>query len=131
MFRSHITLILIVILTACSSEDTSKNLEGRWLAKWKTVPESFQGVKNIESYEMNGVFDFQGDSLTIQAYGFPGCIFGIDTISHTQGWIISNDSLHLINPDQVRGISYRITEMNTGELKLQLMEDIFISLQKE
>ena len=79
---------------------------------------------------MNGNFIFIGDSLTVIANGYPGCIFGIDTIQHTQRWELKNDSLHLISENNFRGISYKVESIDAGAIELKLMDDIFITLNR-
>ncbi|MFY0688123.1 MAG: hypothetical protein JXQ90_13210 [Cyclobacteriaceae bacterium] len=122
--------LLLVGLMALTTFCSSPEIDGNWNAKWTTLPESFQGIPDIESFEMNGNFIFNGDSITITAMGFPGCVFGIDTISHTQGWRISGDTLYLINREGQPGISYVIKEQQSNLIKLQLMDDIFVDLTK-
>lgn len=103
---------------------------GTWTAKWKTPPESFQGMDVFTSFEMDGSFVFTKDSVTVTAAGFPGCVFGVDTISHTQGWSLSNDTLNLISEQGLLGISYKVNGLSEEVIELQLLEDIFISLEK-
>lgn len=122
--------LIIVFTYGCGQSDENPNLEGRWEAQWKTLPESFQGIGDITSFEMDGAFIFQGDSLTVIANGFPGCVFGIDTIQHTQLWKVSNDSLHLINENNVQGISYKLESVNDNRVEMKLMEDIFLTLER-
>ena len=103
---------------------------GKWQAKWETNPASFPEVDDVKSYTMNGEITFYPDSVEINAFGFPGCIFSSDTLSHSLKWVISNDTLSFLNEDDIYGMSYTIKEMNESEVSLQLMEDIFLTLKK-
>ena len=82
------------------------------------------------AFEMNGSFDFAGDSLTITANGFDGCIFQADTLVHTQGWYVSNDTLFLVNEPGSLGMNYQVVSQDASGIKLQLLKDIFVTLSK-
>ena len=109
-----------------------KTFLGEWSAKWKTSPESFAGIDSFTSFEMDGTFIFSKDSVTVIAMGFPGCVFGVDTLSHTQEWSLSSgrDTLNLISEGGLIGISYKVNGLSDQYVELQLLEDIFISLEK-
>ena len=127
--------VLLIILSACGGSTEEKKMErpaefvGEWSAKWETPADSYPELADTEFF-MNGKFTFSSDSLTIENKGFPGCIFNIDTISHTQSWYVSNDTLFLYNDPEVLGMSYVIKERTQTKMELQLMDDIFVSLTK-
>ena len=129
--------ILFVALMACTSnnsEDESNRPNewfGEWKAEWETPPESpsYAGIEDMEFY-MDGMFVFTEDSLTVQNNGYPGCIFAVDTLKHTQLWSISNDTLLTFNDPQTPGMTYKITRLSDNSIKLQLMEDIFVTLTR-
>ena len=127
-----ISILAVFILWSCSekSSDVGSTLLGKWQAKWETNPASFPEVNDVKSYTMNGEIIFYPDSVEINAFGFPGCIFSSDTLSHSLKWVISNDTLSFLNEDDIYGMSYKIKEMNESEVTLQLMEDIFLTLKK-
>jgi hypothetical protein len=110
--------------------------QGMWEAQWRTLPESFQGVDGITSFEMNGTFYFTQDSVTVTAMGFPGCVFGVDTLTHTQLWSLNSkpndghDTLSLFTEPGISGISYQVIGKSEQRIELQLLEDIFVSLEK-
>ncbi len=121
-------LIALVMIMGCSSEPS---LVGEWQAKWETFPESYPEVTDVESFTMDGKWTLtENGEITVAAYGFEGCIFGEDTIVHTQKWKLSNDTLSLINDDQIHGMTYKIVTREEGKVKLQLMQDIFVHLEK-
>lgn len=126
---------IILILSACggTNEKAAYNrpdqMVGVWSAKWETPAESYPDLTDTEFY-MNGEFTFTSDSLKIENNGFPGCIFNVDTIAHTQSWYISNDTLFLFNEPEVLGMSYVIKRQSESKIELQLMEDIFVTLSK-
>lgn len=127
--------ILFIVVIACggSKEEKAYNrpdeLVGVWSAVWETPAESYPDLTDTEFF-MNGEFTFTSDSLTIENNGYPGCIFNVDTISHTQSWYVSNDTLFLYNDPEVIGMSYVIKNKTKQKIELQLMDDIFVTLSK-
>lgn len=124
---------LLLALACSSGEEKSENRpsewHGSWSAEWETPPEAYPGVEDMEFY-MDGQFLFTKDSLTKTVFGYPGCIFAIDTLSHTQSWYVSNDTLFLINDKESPGMTYRIASKEENRIRLQLLEDIFVTLTK-
>jgi hypothetical protein len=126
---------LLIIMTACGSSKENKasqrpaEMIGTWSAKWETPPESYPEMVDTE-FSMNGEFTFSKDSLKIENNGYPGCIFNVDTIAHTQSWYVANDTLFLYNEPEVLGMSYLIKSMSQNTIELQLMDDIFVTLSK-
>ncbi|MEM9341129.1 MAG: hypothetical protein AAGA66_20520, partial [Bacteroidota bacterium] len=126
-------LLIACTLFACTSTTSEKprpsEWHGNWKARWETLPESYPGIENMEFY-MNGNFTFTSDSLTVKADGFDGCIFNTDTLIHTQSWYVSNDTLFLLNDPELVGMTYKVKSKATDKIELQLMEDIFVTLEK-
>lgn len=127
-------ILLPIFLFSCSSSTEEKparpeDWRGQWAAKWETPPESYPGVDDMD-FTMNGNFLFTKDSLTVTAMGYPSCIFNVDTLSHTQTWYVSNDSLFLVNEPGSIGMTYKVLSKTSDKIQLQLMQDIFITLQK-
>ena len=129
----HLASALIAVLAfACTSTPERPRPEewhGSWKARWETLPESYPGIEDMEFY-MNGNFIFTSDSLTVKADGFEGCIFNADTLIHTQSWYVSNDTLFLLNDPELVGMTYRVKSKTDRKIELQLMEDIFVTLDK-
>ena len=132
----HIGILYIVFLffgcSSSSSNETNNNLngwQGKWNARWETSPEDYQGVQNMKFY-MDGEFVFDKKNLSITAYGFPGCIFNTDTLSNTQGWYTSKDTLYLVNSQDSWGINYSIKHQSNNKIRLQMMADIFVTLTR-
>ena len=127
--------ILVVLLASCStaSRNNERPIEwiGEWKAEWHTPPESpsYQGIVDMEFY-MDGAFIFTEDSLTVQNNGYPGCIFAIDTLVHTQLWSISSDTLLTYNDSNNTGMTYQIKSVDKDQIQLQLMDDIFVKLSR-
>ena len=129
--------LLVLIAIACSPGNTESESNrpsewiGEWKAEWETPPESpsYAGIEDMEFY-MDGKFVFTKDSLMVQNNGYPGCIFAVDTLKHTQLWSISNDTLLTFNNPKTPGMSYKITRLGEDRIHLQLMEDIFVTLSK-
>lgn len=128
-------LILSVLVYACTSSTNEKVYErpnewiGSWKAEWETPPEAYPEMVDMEFY-MDGSFIFTSDSLKVTANGYPDCIFNVDTLSHTQSWSVSGDTLYLINDPESPGMTYRVAYKEENRIKLQLMEDIFVTLTK-
>ncbi|MCP4460765.1 MAG: hypothetical protein GY816_22500 [Cytophagales bacterium] len=124
-----VALIILVILVGCTTlEDDA--FQGKWKAKWTTDPAGYGELTNELKFEMDGSFNFDEDELTIAAYGYDGCIFYSDTLMHSQFWKASGDTLELQNSPEEPGIQYKILSQTNNEIKLQLVEDIFITLTK-
>lgn len=119
----------IVLFWSCSSGSEDETVIGNWDAKWTTLPESFPGVEGVD-FEMDGSVKFTRDSITISAYGYPGCIFSEDTLIHTLKWQISQDSLKLVNADNIHGMTYIIKELSESNMELVMMDDIYLSLTR-
>ncbi|MEQ8470338.1 MAG: hypothetical protein RIC35_04095 [Marinoscillum sp.] len=127
----NLILPLIVFLAACSSSsEIPEGWEGSWTATWVTDPASFEGIEGITDYTMPGKVIFDADEVNIKAFGFEGCVFSKDTLDHSLKWKVSNDSLILINDEETPGMVYLIKEKTSDKIKLQLMDDIFLNLEK-
>lgn len=131
--RNTFLLILFLLVfqhcTPAPERPRPADWQGNWTAKWETLPESYPGIENME-FTMDGSFTFTADSLTIQANGFDGCIFNVDTLTHTQSWYVLNDTLYLMNDPSLQGMTYRVKSKSESKIELQLMEDIFVTLIK-
>lgn len=126
-------LLFILWLSACGTTDKEKAtglLDGQWTAQWDTDPASFPEVADASIYTMNGHFEFNGDQVTVTAYGFPGCIFSTDTLSHTLSWKLSGDTLSLVNEGDIYGMTYQVLSQKDNLVRLQLMEDITVTLTR-
>lgn len=125
---------VFVLFAAFSCTQSSKEDEsawnGKWNATWETDPASFEGIEGITDFTMPGEFIFDGSKVNIKAYGFEGCVFSKDTLDHVLGWKVSGDSLILINDEDTPGMVYTIKENTDEKIRLQLMEDIFLTLEK-
>ncbi len=117
-------IVLIFAMASCSSN------KEEYGAIWETDPASFAGVTDVSDYTMDGKFIFDGDEVTIQAYGFEGCVFSKDTLNHTLKWKISNDSLITFNDEETPGMVYTIMDTTDNIIHLQLMDDIFVTLER-
>jgi hypothetical protein len=125
-------LILLVCIGACGSPSEKEAWQGTWNAKWETDRNApgYESIPAAYSFEMNGTFSFEGDNVTIAAYGFPKCIFQSDTSIHTQSWVRKGDTLELQNQPGEIGLVYQILEQSSDKIRLQLVDDIFITLTK-
>ncbi|MEM9324341.1 MAG: hypothetical protein AAGA85_01740 [Bacteroidota bacterium] len=119
-----------LLLLACSG-DSEKDAAflGNWEAQWRTLPESFPGMEDMD-FTMSGKVKFSSDSVSITAYGYEGCIFSEDTLVHSLDWKVADDTLHLLNEADVYGMSYKVVSKSDQQIELQLMDDIFLTLTK-
>lgn len=133
------TLLILVVLGTfgCTSDKASENKSnmsnvviGDWDVQWITSPDKGMNTDSI-NLTMNGKMLIKNDNqITIEAYGYKGCIFGTDTLIHTLNWEVKGDTLNLKNPNDVFGIPYIIKESSDKKIKLQLLEDVFLFLTK-
>lgn len=126
-------LVLVIMFWGCSGGSSSEKaveMDGDWAATWETDSASYAGISGITDYTMSGRFIFKGDRLNIKAFGFEGCVFNRDTLDHELNWKITGDSLILINEEDVPGMIYQIKSQTDKEIKLQLMEDISLTLTR-
>jgi hypothetical protein len=126
-------LSLILILLGCATESNERpsSWYGKWDTTWETAPESAEGFDIFTDFETDGAITFRENDVTVTINGFTGCIFGPDTLTHTQQWKVTHDSMlrFYTEPDTI-GISYTILSMDEQTIKLQLLEDIFLTLHK-
>lgn len=128
-----IFILLVTLLASCNTKDQENPreiLNGAWVAQWDTDPASFPEVSDASIYTMNGNFEFDGGKVTVTAFGFPGCIFSTDTLSHTLNWKLSNDTLSLVNEGDIYGMTYRVLDLTYDQVRLQLMDDITVTLSR-
>lgn len=124
-------LIALLLFWSCSSgTDEAASWQGQWKATWETDPASFAGIEGITHFTMDGNVTFEADKVNIKAFGFEGCAFGVDTLDHSLFWKVRNDSLILTNDEATPGMDYLIKEKTDKKIKLQLLEDIFLTLEK-
>ncbi len=127
----RIPFLFLMFAFACQTADsTMEAWQGEWQAKWKTDPAGYGELAAQMSFEMNGKFTFDGEQATIAAYGYEGCIFNMDTLEHTLIWVVRSDTLELQNEPGEPGIQYKVLEQSENEIRLQLVDDIFITLTK-
>lgn len=131
MRKSLLLIVFAVLLMKCGSESERPTAWiGTWEATWKTDPTSFEGIEGITDFEMPGIITFDDQMVRIQAYGFPGCAFSVDTLDHSLTWKVRNDSLFLINDSDSPGMIYQIKMTSSKKIELQLMDDIFLMLER-
>ena len=137
-------VILLACLTACenaskqsqSKEETAfderpASWYGDWKTTWKTTPEDDESLSVFTDYETNGMISFRENDVTVTINGFPGCIFGPDTLSHTQQWKVNgNEQLQFFTAPDTIGITYAILSLSDQKIELRLLEDIFLTLEK-
>ncbi|MFT6881597.1 MAG: hypothetical protein ACI83W_000820 [Marinoscillum sp.] len=129
--KNLILILLLALIYSCTGvSEKPSEWEGEWKALWETDPASFEGIEGITDFTMPGKITFLNDSVTIKAFGFEGCVFSKDTLDHSLMWKVSNDSLILINDESTPGMVYQIVEKGESKVRLQLMEDIFLTLTK-
>jgi len=128
----RLTFILLVLVGACTTPTEKEAWQGAWIAKWETDRKApgYEIIPADYAFEMNGRFDFAEAKVTISAYGFPKCIFQTDTTVFTQSWVLRGDTLELQNQPGEFGLQYKVLEQTADTIRLQLVDDIFITLTK-
>lgn len=121
--------ILTFILVACSDEKPS--MIGEWNATWIADPSGYPDSLDADKYRMKGVWTFNEDqTMSILAYGCKECIFGEDTLQNSQKWEIKGDTIVLINDQNIEGLLCKIVEQEQDFIRLQLLSDMFVTLEK-
>lgn len=124
-------IITMAVFTSCA-ESPHSYVHGEWKARWETDPGSYPDSLTVASYSMDGKWIFNDDqTMSIAAYGFDGCIFGEDTLYHTQNWEVKNDTIFMMTDQKVASLTCKIVEKTDNAIKLQLLPDIFVQLTKE
>lgn len=132
--RNFLVFAIILFFVACSGSNEGAeevDFQGQWSARWQADSTSFGEMPPGTSYEMRGFFVFHEDSLEVTTYGYEGCIFGQDTLSHKQRWLVQGDSLNLLSDYDETGMSYSIKRATTSRIELQLLDDIAVTLTRE
>lgn len=121
-----------MITGACSTPKEKDAWQGEWTATWQTDRSApgYEAIPADYAFEMNGRFEFDTDKVTISAYGFPKCVFQSDTTVFTQTWMLRGDTLELQNQPGEYGLQYKVLEQSASRIRLQLVDDIFITLTK-
>ena len=123
--------VLLIALVGCAKcPEEKKSWTGEWDAKWTTNPAAYGNLGADMKFEMNGKFNFECKEMTLSAFGYENCIFGVDTLEHTQLWRVSGDTLMLENEDGDPGMHYRILSTSENEIRLLLVDDIYVTLTK-
>lgn len=129
--------IILLLFTGCGSDKKEEKettitkedvLLGKWDAQWiKTDPEEgFTG----RQLKMNGRMEFTKNRVNITVYGFDGCIFFSDTVVSKLKWKIEDNVIRFIDLSDDQGLPYNIESFSNDKIKLSLMEDIYIDLEK-
>ena len=114
------------------AENPKEFFHGEWTAQWVTYPESYPDTLAVESFSMDGKWTFNKDqTMSIAAYGFKGCIFGEDTIVNSQNWLVSNDTIMMMNDQKIASLTCKIVNKSQNSVKLQLLPDIYVNLTRE
>lgn len=139
LFNPVFCTVILSFLIACgSSKKEEKNktaaipkeeiILGSWNAQWtKANPEEgFTG----NQLKMDGKMVFNEDGVKITVYGFDGCIFFADTVVSNLKWKIEDSVIRFIDLSDDQGLPYNIESITNQEVKLSLMEDIYITLKR-
>lgn len=127
-----IPIIGIIIICFLASFRIIQNFNtliiGKWDAVW-IIQNS--GISNGSRDNMKGYMEFHENGVVgIEARGYPGCIFSSDTIQNQLMWKVTNDTLHLYNPNDQFKLSYFIQNASENTINLKLLDDIFVTLNK-
>jgi hypothetical protein len=129
--KGILIFIFFSSLVFCTSEKSNEELLlGEWNAFWETSGDGFDNLAK-EDLTMNGVMLFDETGIvTIKAYGHDGCIFSADTLTHQLNWRIEGEVLRFVDQKDDQGLPYNIQRLQENEVKLKLLEDIYLTLSK-
>lgn len=125
--------ILFFTLDACEFKKSKEEIiVGEWNAHWETLPdESLPGIDGND-LKMNGAINFRDNGIVeISAFGFQGCIFSDDTMNNTLNWELGDSVLRFIDEGDEHGLPYRISKFGKNEIRLVLLEDINLTLNRK
>lgn len=125
--------LTIICVSSCASlSENERVLVGDWEVQWITSPVEGLNTSQGLNYTMNGEMIIKDNGkITIKAYGYANCIFQRDSTENTLDWRVSNDTLFLKNADdEFEGMPYVIKETGENNIKLQLVEDIYLFLSR-
>ncbi len=121
------------LLTSCqgkSDKTDSELIVGEWNAEWSTQSEELANIPD-QHRRMQGKIKFHEDgSVEIAAYGYDGCIFSSDTLTNQLSWKLEDSILRFIDQGDEEGLAYDVDAMAEQEMRLVLMEDIYLTLRR-
>ena len=128
-FRFIFIILFCLGIFSCGEE--RHELIGEWHATWKADPSGYPDSLDADKYRMKGIWTFNSDqTMSILAYGCEDCIFGSDTLYHSQRWEIKNDTVFLINEQNIEGLICKIVSEEENHIRLQLLSDMYVDLEK-
>lgn len=114
---------------ASPQHETGNFLVGAWDAEWSASPELSDDPMGLK---MHGKIDFQDNGeVEIIAYGFEGCIFMSDTMTNNLSYTIEGNVVNLHAEGDAFGLPYQVKEKQNNEVKLLLMDDIWLTLTRD
>ena len=130
MKSTLLVFLYLMLLTQSDYRTKSDTFLGDWKAQW-SISSNDKLVKDTSaSFVMNGVFSFHNNgSVVIKGFGYPGCIFSEDTIMYQTRWFLNLDQL-VIGNDKTNQFSYQIETADSDHIKLLLLGDIHLILDK-
>lgn len=122
-------LVVSISFTGCH-KDPSEKILGKWDVTWEAQGEDF---KTYEPYQrvMHGQMKFDKDGeVEITAYGFDKCVFSVDTLKNSIHYRLSNNKLSFEEMPGKGGLEYMIDTFSSDKIKLSLLKDIHLTLEK-
>ncbi|HBH25234.1 MAG TPA: hypothetical protein DDY13_17675 [Cytophagales bacterium] len=122
-------LISLLWLNSCS-KDKSQQIIGKWDVTWEARGNDFESFEP-EQRVMNGKMRFKKNGIVeITAFGFEGCVFSADTLINEIHYDITENTLSFQEEPGKGGLDYHIAEFSKKKIELNLLEDIFLTLEK-
>lgn len=142
----YASLFLLSLLYACGGKDRQTSeyntdsdedlyndevLIGKWDVKWEMTGEEVVDFP-AESRKMSGKMKFMSTGeVEVITYGYKGCLFMQDTSTNVMNWKLENQVLRFMDKEDIHGIPYTIEQIDRREIKLSIMENIYLTLKKE
>ncbi len=129
-FFSFSVCILLLALNCSEKKSEDQVILGEWKAEWETNGQDLPDM-NPHNLHMNGKIHFYDDgTVEISAYGYHGCVFSSDTLRNKLHWKLDDNVLHFVDQGDEQGLPYNINKLTDNELKMTLMNDIYLTLKR-
>ncbi len=142
----YTSLFMLLLLFACGGKErqTSESetgedanlyknevLIGKWEVLWQMTGDEVADFPP-ESRRMSGKMNFkENGEVEVITYGYKGCLFMQDTSTNIMNWKLENQVLRFMDKEDIHGIPYTIEEISRREIKLSIMENIYLTLRKK
>ena len=130
-FFSVSASILFLVMNCSEKKSENKAILGEWNAEWETNGKDLPKTADERNLHMDGKIHFYDDgTVEISAFGYHGCIFSSDTLRNKLHWKLHDNTLRFVDNGDGQGLPYNISKLTDNEMKLTLMNDIYLTLKR-